>query len=558
MGTIVTRVGSVKSLRYCCFMFGWSVLVLTVICMFSETQYNLPYEYSTDPVYSTNTMSAAGYLSGGINATAFEEVPKGASPQWDLSEVVRAIEKNVPSLPLDFWGRHQLSENKGADVSQCAVLPSILDLEYSNEYWQRQRSSNGTFELFGAYLDNRKTIAGGDQYVRILAMVDRVSVSDSVQMHCQLWYDNLESSYIVPVDSYSYIWYTNWGNSVDGELQPHLLSCRLPAEMRNTVPVAVSLVENKCDLATNCLRVIYNKPIMKENQKDFAVCVKGLDFMYEDLSLRLVEWIELLSLLGADKIFFYELQVHPNIRKVLDHYQQQGRVEVQKTKLPGGGPNIPGLQHMYLKDRIAKKRQHELIPYNDCLYKNMYRYKYLTLLDIDEVIMPSSSVHGWAQLMELVTLKVTREAKTDEIITSYALRNSYFLDRFYTRKQKPIPAEFDQTVPEYLHMLRHTSRAKEYTKVGYATKCFHRTDAVLTLHNHFALDCLTGYCHTYDISEKDAQLNHYRKECSPSGSNTCKVADSFLEDSTINNYKTKLIKRSLSTLLELGLVRPKQ
>ena len=32
---------------------------------------------------------------------------------------------------------------------------------------------------------------------------------------------------------------------------------------------------------------------------------------------RLVEWFELLAALGADKIFLYNLEVHPNVTKVL-------------------------------------------------------------------------------------------------------------------------------------------------------------------------------------------------------------------------------------------------
>jgi hypothetical protein len=39
----------------------------------------------------------------------------------------------------------------------------------------------------------------------------------------------------------------------------------------------------------------------------------------------------------------------------------------------GYQPNLPGLQHMYLKSKLNNKRQNELIPYNDCLYRNMYR-----------------------------------------------------------------------------------------------------------------------------------------------------------------------------------------
>lgn len=99
----------------------------------------------------------------------------------------------------------------------------------------------------------------------------------------------------------------------------------IPQKFRDHIPQSISLVEKQCDNSTNNLRVIYERPIEK---KDFAVCVKGLDFLHEDLSVRLVEWIELLNLLGADKVFFYELQVHPNISKVLRHYETEGKVRI--------------------------------------------------------------------------------------------------------------------------------------------------------------------------------------------------------------------------------------
>ena len=42
------------------------------------------------------------------------------------------------------------------------------------------------------------------------------------------------------------------------------------------------------------------------------------------------------------------------------------------------------LQHLFLIAKRNHKRQNVLIPYNDCLYRNMYRYEYIALLDIDE------------------------------------------------------------------------------------------------------------------------------------------------------------------------------
>ena len=80
-------------------------------------------------------------------------------------------------------------------------------------------------------------------------------------------------------------------------------------------PFAVSLVRKKCNQAVNKLQVIFKPPISGKKM-DFAVCVKGLDFPQQDISFRLMEWIELLKILGAHKIFFYEYSVHPNAKKV--------------------------------------------------------------------------------------------------------------------------------------------------------------------------------------------------------------------------------------------------
>jgi hypothetical protein len=76
-----------------------------------------------------------------------------------------------------------------------------------------------------------------------------------------------------------------WGNYKQGIFQPYLMACQLPKSHWGRVPASVSIVEEPCQTATNNLRVIYNK---HEGPKEkFAVCVKGLDFPDDDLSVRL-------------------------------------------------------------------------------------------------------------------------------------------------------------------------------------------------------------------------------------------------------------------------------
>ena len=63
----------------------------------------------------------------------------------------------------------------------------------------------------------------------------------------------------------------------------------------------------------------------------------------------------------------------PDILQVLNYYTEKNIVDVTPISLPGYQPNLPYLQHMYLKSKLNNKRQNELIPYNDCLYRNIYR-----------------------------------------------------------------------------------------------------------------------------------------------------------------------------------------
>jgi len=258
----------------------------------------------------------------------------------------------------------------------------------------------------------------------------------------------------------------------------------------------------------------------------------------------LVEWIELLGILGADKVFFYELQVHPNISKVLQYYQMLDRVDVTPLTLPGGQPNVPGFQHMYLAKKLTNKRQNELIPYNDCFYKNLYTYEYIALLDIDEVIMPVNTM-SWQELMDVV-LTEARDAKNN-ISASFRLRNVYFFGDLIE-----VHGWF-KTIPRYMHMLQHVYRSRKFTKPGHYVKCFYNPEEVLTLHNHFALACLGGACSSYSIETTDAQLQHYRADCVEKLEKSCAdFRQNSIMDTTIWKFKENLIMRTTDTLQNLG------
>uniref|UniRef100_A0A2R5LM60 Glycosyltransferase family 92 protein n=1 Tax=Ornithodoros turicata TaxID=34597 RepID=A0A2R5LM60_9ACAR len=459
------------------------------------------------------------------------------SPSSSLAKYMSGI-SNMSNIPPAYW---ENGKKPPISSKSCVKYPQLYELTFNNLYWQTLSTHNGTFYIYGAYFDNR-TRAGSVPLVRLLVMVDRIKPPPVM---CQLWYDDAQFPTISSV-KYTYAWYSKWGNYQDGILQPFVVTCKAPyINNKQRPPSSVSLVEKQCDKPMNNIRVVNQRPAVRQ---DFAVCVKGLDFLKADLSVRLVEWIELLGILGAKKIFMYELEIHPNISKVLRYYQDRGLVDLTPITLPGGQPNTPGLRHNFLKMKLTHKRQNELIPYNDCLYRNLYSYNYIILLDIDEVIMPVEHT-SWKELMDAVVPLALKEKNYTR--ASYNVRNVYFLDDMLTGDDKHEVHE--KGIPGYMHMLQHVYRAKNFTKPGSYVKCFHNVDRIVSVHNHFPLNCF-GSCTTYSIDTSFAQLQHYRKDCVGALKNSCKNDFKVytVRDTTIWRYKDELIKRATSALQVLG------
>jgi len=542
----MAAVGSRWARRVLCVLLVWGVTMLAVLHLTNHYQLGLQggpshrghsrlllHELMLEATASTPRLALPPALD--------LEPSVDKSPALSEANIIREVQQNLPSLPIAYWNKYK-NKNMFYKNESCAKYPSIFELEFNNIYWQTLRTTNGTFQFYGAYYDIRKLSKIGPA-VRILGMIDRIE--PTVKTYCQFWFENHKEPVFVKTMEYKYIWYKKWGNYKQGIFQPYLIACQIPQPYHKLVPASVSVVEKMCDIASNNLRIIYNKP---KKKKGFAVCVKGLDFLYEDLSVRLIEWIELLGILGAEKVFFYELQVHPNISKVLKHYSESGQVDVVPLTLPGGQPNIPGFQHLYLTKKVNHKRQNELVPYNDCLYKNLYTYEYIALLDIDEVIMPVKEM-SWRALMDVALPKAL--AIKNETRASYNVRNVYFLDDLLHDHG------WFKDMPRYMHMLQHVYRSKNFTKPNQYVKCFHNPERALTLHNHFPLACLSSGCTSYAIEVTDAQLQHYRADCVRTLKKTCdEYRQNSVIDTTIWKFKDALIGRVTDTLRTLGYFGP--
>uniref|UniRef100_A0A1I8PEY1 Glycosyltransferase family 92 protein n=1 Tax=Stomoxys calcitrans TaxID=35570 RepID=A0A1I8PEY1_STOCA len=464
-------------------------------------------------------------------------------------EIAAQLELDLPNVPFVYADRHK---NRTMRKSRnCAIFPYLQTLKYYNNFWQTYTNMNVTFHLYAAYYDDRPGVEETPA-IRILAMINQLHAPFPTS-YCHIWYENQEIPHIVPISEYSPIWY--WG----GEYMffTHLLTCFPPKVTvpgrKVPVPRAVGIVNHQCDTPTNMLKVIYRKPASNSTEKiPFAVCVKGLDFPYADISNRLAEWLEMQRLLGAHKVYMYNIAIHPNVKKLLDYYEAEGFVEVRPITLVEGVVGLPHMQHWILGLTLFNKRLNELIPYNDCFYRHMYEYEYIAIIDVDEIIMPLGELQTWQDIVN-VSVAAEEERNCVQGFAALCFRNTYFpyrTDNFTLSPETGDNHDHHEVspIPAHMFFLGHKYRTSNYSRVGFATKCLHRTSKVKSLHNHYPVHW-SNSCGPTNIPQTLAHLQHYQ-DFQPTNEFQILQTDYSLE-----RYRASLVDRTTEVLRQLGILK---
>ena len=447
----------------------------------------------------------------------------------------------LPNLPLRYKQKYEIVPKK----TTCGQYPNLEDLNLYQKYWQRFFSSNGTFLLFSAFYDNRELVKKKPT-IRILGMINRFQ--PKVKTHCQMWFKNMPDAVISRVYDYQHAWFPNWYNkfTYKGSYEPYLMSCKVPRRYEHLVPESVSLVENRCDSAVTNLRVINNRSNVK---KDFAVCVKSVVFPDASQAIKLIEWIEFIHhLSGNNTIFMYELQMHPTMKKIIDYYQRKGKTHVTSYALPRYFSDQESSVKDYLRANIQSKWYSEVIQYNDCFYRNMNGYKYIVLLDTDELIIPQGKLKLWKD-----TIPHMKKASGAKVQDAFLFQNAYF----FNEVQKKVPKSLLRNIPKYLHIFTHLYRSRRHTMQHFFVKSFFNTETVFIAHNHTPLACLKfGRCKKFCAPLKYGQLQHYRKTCSSGVPKF--ICDKYFKrvtviDDSILKYREPIVTRVICAIKETGI-----
>ncbi len=249
---------------------------------------------------------------------------------------------------------------------------------------------------------------------------------------------------------------------------------------------------------------------------------------------RLVEWMEMMKLLGVKKVAAYNQSVDPAASRVLNHYRDQGYVDIWQMD-----PN-------YLPAEASGEiRWRTPLSITDCLYRYMFRFNRMMPLDVDELIVPKTT----KTLLDLIDKleQLDQKNKVADHRVHYMFVCSYFPVNSLDVRVNP-----DLTEKNYTTILRHRQRLSRFNpthrkSIMIPTRC-------LTVRNHYCYVILpqftdSGNFHQPTVNKKLGFIHHYRRRLKGSWF----VNDTLIQDDTILRYASELRKNIQPQLKSLHL-----
>ncbi len=294
----------------------------------------------------------------------------------------------------------------------------------------------------------------------------------------------------------------------------------------------MSLVQSKCDQANNVLPVqvpSQHNPHRKPSTF-FTVCVSPLHSGFNDAN-QLTQMIEANRIFGAEKFVFYNFDVGDLTKLYLRNYIQDGVIDVINWTLPDVKmSSAPGEEGVHYFGQLAAL--------NDCLYRNIYKTRYVVYLDLDEVIVPKNQKF-WMNLIRSIP-----NGPEETGPCSYLFPNVFF------RTDWPEDPHSEPDVKEYqIKPLLYTKREKQVWTHGLRSKYIANVNRLEIAGVHFPWKCLRSE-YNYHISKDQGLLHHYRAW-------EAVQEQGYIVDNEITKYKENLVFRVSYRHNKMGKLKQK-
>nr|CAH7759572.1 unnamed protein product [Callosobruchus chinensis] len=394
------------------------------------------------------------------------------------------------------------------DLIETQLPPYPDNSTLTEGSWQNVNGTKYKFFVFSAFFDQRR------KGQRIIRVIGATKTRGPERVWCRLWYkigDGNSTAHIsVTVPAKVWAIRENWNLKYSA----CFATCALPAN-RTTIPSTVSVVAHPRDPPGNLL-VVHNGNNETHTPPPgykFGVCVKPLHFDY-NREIQMLEFLELNRLLGVEHFTFYNHTIGPQVSCILRDYETNGMVRL-----------LPWRLNMVSQKEIRTEGLFAAL--NDCMYRSMYKFTHVALIDLDEYIVPRYN-YTLPQLVEHLDRRGNLHSAG-----ALSFQNAFFYLQW--SDDESLNSESD-SVAASLVTVRKTRRRAKLHPHKQRSKYICRPEVAVEAGNHFVWELLPGY-QTKNVHADQAILHHYRV-CEFGGDDCIKTTS--VVDRTAYRYKIAL------------------
>ena len=236
--------------------------------------------------------------------------------------------------------------------------------------------------------------------------------------------------------------------------------------------------------------------------------------------------VEVNRIFGAEKFIFYNFSSGPDVHEYVRDYMGDGMVELAQWPLPVSKHGL--LWDVYYYGQLGAQL--------DCLYRSLYTSRYVSFLDLDEMLVPRGACRTWLKTME--------SSERDIPVCAFSYRNVFFsLDLPSERKMLHNPVVRDYKIQSLLK----SSRETYIWPHGLRSKYIADTRYLELPGIHAPWKCLAKDT-VYYVSSKRALLHHYRSWGIPSRSSSSSSSSSWpnvTADRTLYRWRSTILTHIL-------------
>ena len=376
--------------------------------------------------------------------------------------------------------------------------------------WKVFRDDQLVLYAYSAFYDDRDT--GDGEVVRVIVVAHKL---DKINLFCVYNYTDGQPVKKIPAQKPAIG--AGWSYK-KRTLREYVLFCSCSSL---SIPTTVTIVTNTTSSVHRPFVLPVERPERATIPQGFVVCPAVLHDHLDPMFL--VEWLEMLRLLGVDKVTVYNISLDEPASSVLRYYYDvDGFVELRQSPY-------------FVEDERETRRLHQSPAINDCYFRNMYRYEKIIVIDADEIIVPRRE-HTYSSLIQSINKKIKNKP------WSYEFRNEYYF----------LDMDGDPEQPQNLRTLYHRKHV-QVSKPGYSVKSIQDPNTCTALHNHYCWRFGPKYSkdRIHKVDPKIGTSQHY-KTCHFSKDKCEEMMKKEKTESHMLRYKSELIERTTQSVMRIN------